>query len=248
MGNKKCEVKQGMKTIILAGGECTRLRPLTYAIPKPLIPIGEKPILELLIQQLRRHGVRDIILSTGYRAELIETYFRDGSAFGVRIEYVCEPRPLGTAGVLGLLRGRWPAHEPALIVNGDIVTALNFRHLEAFHRQQRADLTVGIKRVSYRLPYGVVRGLNDHVLTRIDEKPRVSFEICAGIYVMNGSLLRLVQRGKPLDMPALIERVIAGGWRVLRYPIRESWMGIEQLHQIREARNRIQGRLSQRHR
>jgi NDP-sugar pyrophosphorylase family protein len=232
-----------MKTVILAGGEGTRLRPLTYAIPKPLIPIGEKPILELLIRHLRRQGFRDIILSTGYRAELIETYFRDGGPFGVRIDYVREKTPLGTAGVLGLLRGRWPAQESCVVMNGDIVTTLNVRRMAAFHRARQADLTVGVKRIRYRLPYGVVHGSDGRVLARIAEKPRISFEVCAGIYVMRGSLLQLVPRGKPIDMPALIARAIAGGKRVLRYSIREYWMGVEQLHQIRDVRNRIQGRV-----
>lgn len=236
-----------MKAVILAGGEGTRLRPLTYAIPKPLIPIREKPILELLLGQLRRSGLRDVILSTGYRAELIQTYFGTGEAFGVRIEYVREQRPLGTAGVLGLLRGRWPAHEARLVMNGDIVTSLDFRRLAAYHRQRRADLTVGVKRIGYRLPYGVVSSRNG-VLARVQEKPRMSCEICAGIYVVQGSLLKLVPRGKPLDMPALIAQAIAQGRRVLRYPIREYWMGIEALHQLNQVRNRLQGRLTTRHR
>lgn len=237
-----------MKVVILAGGEGTRLRPLTYTIPKPLIPVKEKPILELLLRQLSRAGLKDIILSTGYRAELIESYFGNGKGFGVNIEYVREKRPLGTAGVLGLLRNRWTPKDAVLVMNGDIVTTLPFLHLQKFHQSRGADLTVAVKRIGYRLPYGVVHTGKKDVLERIAEKPRVSFEICAGIYVMQAKMLKLIPRGDAMDMPQLIDAAIKQQATVLRYAIRGYWKGVESLTQIEEVRQRIQGRLTLTHR
>ena len=122
-----------MKTFILAGGLGTRLRPLTFAIPKPLIPVGERPILEILIENLKAHGVEDIYLAVGYRAELIQVYFRDGRQFGVNIHYSQEGKRLGTAGPLRLIRDRFGIREPALVMNSDIITEVSFREFYQAH-------------------------------------------------------------------------------------------------------------------
>jgi NDP-sugar pyrophosphorylase family protein len=143
-----------MNAVVMCGGLGTRLRPLTYAIPKPLLPVGEKPILELIIESLREHGIREIILSVGYRAELIETYFGDGSGFRVEISYIREREPLGTAGALRLVGER--VSDDFLMLNGDLLTRLDFRQMVAAHREQGADLTIGTRTHSVQIPYGVV--------------------------------------------------------------------------------------------
>lgn len=226
-----------MEAIILAGGLGTRLRPLTFAIPKPLIPVGERPILEILIQNLKAHGVTDIYLAVGYRAELIQVYFQDGRQFGVNIQYSQEDKRLGTAGPLRLIRDRFGISEPVLVMNSDIITKLNFEDFYESHLREAAVLTVGIREHEYIVPYGVVE-MEERQICSIEERPKLSFNISCGIYVVNPHILDLVPDDQFFDMPDLIRGAIKSGYKTFPYQIREQWVAIESLGDLTEETSR----------
>jgi NDP-sugar pyrophosphorylase family protein len=225
-----------MKTLILAGGKGVRLRPLTYSIPKPLLPIGEKPILEEIIERLRAQGLRDVIIAVGYRAELIETYFRDGAQLGVSIEYVRETQPLGTAGPLSLVRARCslPSGEPLIAMNGDILTDVDMRALVESHRAAKNELTVATREFALHHPYGVLR-VEDGRIAGITEKPVVTDTVSAGIYVIEPTALDLVPRDQFFDMPDLINALIAASRPVGAYAFGGEWLAIDGLEQLEDA-------------
>jgi len=222
-----------MKAIILAGGLGTRLRPLTFAIPKPLIPVGERPILEILIENLKTYGVTDIYLAVGYRAELIQVYFQDGQRFGVNIHYSQEEKRLGTAGPLRLIRDRFGIVEPVLVMNSDIMTKLDFEDFYQSHLREAADITVGIRGHEYIVPYGVVE-MEERQICSIEERPKLSFNISCGIYVVNPHILDLVPDDQFFDMPDLIRGAIKSGYKTFPYQIREQWVAIESLGDLTE--------------
>ena len=226
-----------MKAIILAGGLGTRLRPLTFAIPKPLIPVGERPILEILIENLKSHGVKDLFLAVGYRAELVQLYFQDGSRFGVRIHYSQEKERLGTAGPVRLARDRFGISEPVLIMNADIITNVNFEDLYGWHRKREPAITVGVRWLEGEVPYGVVEMKEDEVRS-IVERPRHSCLINCGIYVVNPEVLDLVPEGE-FYMPDLIQAAMGAGHRVCGYEIREKWVPIDDIGDLEDEVNRI---------
>jgi NDP-sugar pyrophosphorylase family protein len=217
-----------VKAIILAGGLGTRLRPLTFAIPKPLIPVGERPILEILVENLKAHGVTDIYLAVGYRADLIQLYFQDGRQFGISIHYSHEEKRLGTAGPVRLIRDRFGIAEPVLLMNSDIITKLNFHDFYQLHLREAASLTVGIRPYEYVVPYGVVE-VEQGEIRSVEERPRLSFHISCGIYVVSPHVLDLVPEDRFFDMPDLIRVAIRSGHKAIGYPIREDWVAIESL-------------------
>ncbi len=217
-----------MKAIVLAGGLGTRLRPLTFAIPKPLIPVGERPILEILIENLKGHGVTDIYLAVGYRAELIHLYFQDGQRFGVNIHYSQEEKRLGTAGPLRLIRDRFGLSEPVLVMNSDIITKLNFQDFYQSHLTEDVAITVGIREYEYIVPYGVVK-TEEMQISSIEERPKLSFNISCGIYVVNPNIVDLVPQDQFFDMPDLIRVAVRSGFKTFVYQIREKWAAIESL-------------------
>jgi NDP-sugar pyrophosphorylase family protein len=225
-----------MRTVILAGGKGVRMRPLTYTIPKPLLPIGEKPIIEEIIERLRAQGFADLIIAVGYRAELIETFARDGAQLGVRIEYVRETQPLGTAGPLALVRDgcELPAGEPLLVINGDILTDIDLRELIEAHRRSKCELTVATREFQLRHPYGVIQ-LDGDRITGIVEKPQVTDVISAGIYVVEPSALALVPQGRFFDMPDLVNALLAQGRAVGAYRFDDDWLAIDSIDQLDDA-------------
>jgi NDP-sugar pyrophosphorylase family protein len=219
---------------VLAGGKGTRLRPLTFAVPKPLLPIRERPILEILLGHLRRNGCRRVFLATGYRAELIHSYFNNGASFGLRIDFVQEEKPMGTAGPIRLVMDRFRLSEPVVVMNGDILTRVNLQQMLAFHRSQHALLTIGMKAIRERLRFGTVQTDRGRVLG-VTEKPSFTYDISAGIYVVSPEAMRAIPRGDYFDMPSLASRLIAEGRRVAAYRIREYWMAVEQADHIGQA-------------
>jgi len=223
-----------VKAILLVGGQGTRLRPLTFSIPKPLLPVGERPILQIIIEQLKGAGIREIILATGYQAELIQAFCGDGSRFGVSVSYVKEDQPLGTAGPLALVRGRVAPNEHVLLMNGDILTKLDFRQFMDSARASGCDLTVGYTTWTHTLPFGVL-SLREGLVEGIVEKPAQEFLISAGIYGVKAAALPLVPDGRFFTMPDLIRALIAAGRRVGAYHIRESWMGLESVEHFEQA-------------
>jgi dTDP-glucose pyrophosphorylase len=216
------EYELPLTAVVMAGGYGTRLRPLTEEVPKPMLPVGGRPLLELIIEQLRQAGIRRVNLTTHYKGELIAQHFGDGRNFGLELHYVKEDQPLGTAGALGLLDS---SDEPLLVINGDILTRVDFRAMLDFHREQEADMTVAVRQYEFRVPYGVIE-TDGIVITEISEKPVVRYFINAGIYLLNPGLCRFVPNGQPYDMPDLIKRLVAEGYRVVSFPIREYWLDI----------------------
>lgn len=215
-----------MKAVLLVGGRGTRLRPLTFAIPKPLLAVQEKPILQFILEQLRESGFRQVILATGYLAELIEAFCGDGSRFGLEISYARETQPLGTAGPLTLVRDRLGRNEFFLLMNGDILTRLDFRSLLRFAEQREYELTCGYVRRVYQSPYGVL-DLRDDVIVRVTEKPKFEYCVSGGIYILKGSVLDHIPDGQFFTIPNLIEKLQAVGCSVGAYEIKEFWLGVE---------------------
>lgn len=211
-----------LRAMVMAGGYGTRLRPLTDDTPKSMLPIGDRPLLERIVGQLRDAGIRRVNLATHYRADVIQEHFGDGHAFGVEIRYVNEDEPLGTAGALGLLAA---SDEPLLVVNGDILTQVDFRAMLDFHRTHRADMTVAVRPYSLRVPYGVVH--TDGVFIRaVSEKPTERYLINAGIYLLNPDICGRIPANQRYDMTQLIDTLVADSKRVISFPIREYWLDI----------------------
>ncbi len=228
-----------MKAMILAGGMGTRLRPLTFSIPKPLLPVGEKPILQKIIEQLRDAGITDLVLATGYQAELVRAFCGDGSKFGVSVTYVHEHQPLGTAGPAGALKGQIPPGELLLLMNGDLITDLDFRAFIESSRVSACDLTVAYAKYTYRSPYGVL-SIADGAVQGVMEKPETEYAISAGIYVLTSAALDLIPTDTFFTMPDLMSRLLAEGKRIHAYPITGTWMGLESIEHFNEALAKIQ--------
>jgi NDP-sugar pyrophosphorylase family protein len=223
-----------MKAMILAGGLGTRLRPLTFSIPKPLLPVGEKPILQIIIEQMRGAGIDDIVLATGYQAELIRAFCGDGSKLGVRISYVHEDKPLGTAGPLSLVRRHFENDQAFVVMNGDIITRLDFGEFLRAGIDNGCDLTVGYTQHVYRSPFGVL-SIAGGVVQGITEKPSYEHSISAGIYCVRPQALRFVPDDAFFTMPQLMESLMAAGRCVGAHFIQDCWIGIESVEHFEEA-------------
>jgi len=211
-----------VRAVVMAGGFGTRLRPLTDATPKPMLLLGNKPLLERTIERLRAVGITDVNVTTHYLHEKIAEHFGTGAEFGVNLTYVQEDRPLGTAGALGLLAR---PSSTVLVINGDILTNVDFRAMVEFHRASGGDLTMAVRAYEVDVPYGLVESEGVRV-TRLREKPRLSFFVSAGIYLVEPRVLSFIGDGEPLDMPQVIERLLAGGRKVISFPLREYWLDI----------------------
>jgi len=211
-----------VNAVVMAGGFGSRLRPLTETVPKPMLPVGGKPLIEHIIASLKETGVGRVNVTTHYLPEQIRDYFGDGSAHGVNIDYVQEDRPLGTAGALSLLE---PSDGTMLVVNGDIVTDLNFEAMINFHRRNNATLTVAIKQQEIQIAYGVV-DLDGCAIRGIREKPRLSHFINAGIYLVEPAALTHIPKGRPYFMTDLIAALADAGETVVGFPICEYWLDI----------------------
>lgn len=222
----------GIPAVVMVGGLGTRLSPLTDNTPKSLLPVGQKPILEHIIEGLCRHGIYDIWMATHHRSEQIRNHLGDGQQWGVRIQYIHEVTPLGTAGALSLLPE--PFHTPFLLMNGDLLTRLNYRSLLRFHQDIDADMTVCIKEFDIQVPYGVVEVENGLVWS-LREKPANRFLINAGIYILSPHLLDRIPQGQQFNITDLVHSLTADGRRVAAYPIREYWLDIGQMPDYEKA-------------
>jgi NDP-sugar pyrophosphorylase family protein len=223
-----------MKAVLLVGGLGTRLRPLTFSIPKPLLPVGETPILQIIIEQLRDAGIREIVLATGYQAQLIHAFCGDGSKFGVEVTYVHEEQPLGTAGPLALLRHRIQSGEFFLLMNGDILTRLDFAAFIEAARHNDWDLTVGYTKHVYKSPFGVLK-VDGDLITDIIEKPSHEYSISAGIYCVKDAALGYVPDAQFFTVPELIHALLGAGRKVGAHHIAECWIGLEHISHFEEA-------------
>jgi dTDP-glucose pyrophosphorylase/predicted transcriptional regulator len=209
--------------LVMAGGLGSRLHPLTKDVPKPLLKVGGRPILETILDTLVSQGFVRFFFSLNYRGEMIEEYFGDGSRWGVEITYLRETAPMGTAGPLGLLP-ETPRH-PLVVVNGDLLTQTNFANLIDHHTGRGSSATMCVRKYEMEVPFGVVK-LSDDDIRSIDEKPVHAFFVNAGIYVLEAATLRLVPQGEPLDMPELFRRAVEAGLHVRAFPIHEYWLDV----------------------
>lgn len=213
-----------MKAVILAGGLGSRLKPFTEIIPKPLLPIGEKAILEIQIEHLRKYGFKEIFLATNYKSEYIENFFGDGSKYGIKLTISKEDKPLGTVGPLSLLKEQL-SEEPFLVMNGDILTKCNFSKLYQFGSNINADLTVCIKEFVTPFRFGDINFNGDYV-TAIEEKPNIKTNILAGIYIMKPSIFKYISYNEPLSMDKLINNMLENDSPIAKYMIDEYWLDI----------------------
>jgi dTDP-glucose pyrophosphorylase/predicted transcriptional regulator len=218
--------------VLMAGGLGSRLKQLTAGTPKPLLMVGDKPILETILDNFIEHGFSRFFISVNYKSEMIEEYFGDGSRWGVRIEYLREDRKLGTAGALGLLPEKPSA--PVLVMNGDLLTKVNFRHLLDFHTEQLSFATMCVREYDFQVPYGVVR-LDRHRLLSIEEKPVQRFFVNAGIYVLDPDVLEAIPHSAYLDMPSLFGDLVARKKETAVFPIREYWLDIGRMDDFERA-------------
>lgn len=224
LGDLTPEVPRALQAVVMAGGEGRRLRPLTEGTPKPMLPVGGRPLMELIIDQLREVGVRKLNIATRYQAQKIIDHFGNGNAFGVDIEYTREQAPLGTGGALGLMP---PPTDPVLVINGDILTDIDFRAMHAFHQEHGAQMTVAVRRYEVQVPYGVVE-CDGVRLVGLREKPELNFFVNAGIYLLEPSVYRHIPPNKHLNMTDLIEVLVDCGEPVVSFPVREYWLDIGQ--------------------
>lgn len=223
---------------IMAGGFGTRLRPLTDSCPKPMLEIDGIPMLERVIQSFIKAGYEYFYISTHYMPELIQQHFGDGSRLSVTIQYVHESAPLGTGGALGLLPTDLPDDLPVIMMNGDILTNIDFTRLLEFHNQNSADATMCVREYDYQIPYGVITG-NGNKVTGMVEKPTHRFFVNAGIYVLSPNLIRSVSRNEKIDMPTLLERRIAEHRTVLMFPVHEYWLDIGRMDDFKRAQTDV---------
>jgi len=221
-----------MKAVILAGGLGTRLRPFTQIIPKPLLPIGEKSVLEIQIEHLKKYGFDEIFLATNYKSEYIENFFGDGSRFGVRLKISKEDQPLGTAGPITLLKKE--LEEPFLMMNGDILTLLNFKEFFDFSIQNDAELTITIKEYITPFQFGNIEFEGEYV-TRIREKPQLKMNILAGIYVLKPGIFSIIPDNTYFGMDHLIQKMLNEKLPVAKYEIHDYWLDIGQVDDYEKA-------------
>jgi NDP-sugar pyrophosphorylase family protein len=224
-----------LQAVVMAGGAGSRLHPLTDDLPKPMLRIGDRPLLEIIIGQLRDAGIKQVKVTTHHKQEKIAAHFGDGSRLGVVLSYIEEDRPLGTVGGLGLLEA---PDETTLVINGDILTQMDFRAMLAYHREHQADLTVAVRQYDLKVPYGVVER-DGAAVRRISEKPAFPVFVNAGMYLLEPVIYRYIPKGERLDMTDLIQRVIDDGRTVVSFPVREYWLDVGQREEYAQAQDEI---------
>jgi NDP-mannose synthase len=213
----------GTRAIVLAGGRGTRLAPYTTVLPKPLMPVGDMPILEILLRQLHRAGIRRVTLAVGHLAALLEAYFGDGGSLGVSLDYSYEDEPAGTAGPLALVGG---LDETFLVMNGDLLTTIDFDELLRTHRAGGAAATVGLFEKQVPLDLGIVETDTEGRVTNYVEKPTLTYDVSVGIYAMEPAVLEHIEPGEHLDLPDLVLRLVAAGADVRAYRFSGTWFDI----------------------
>lgn len=209
--------------VLMAGGEGRRLYPLTKDVPKPLLSVGSKPLLETILERFIEAGFRSFFISVNYLADQVERHFGDGSAWGVDIRYLREDRKLGTAGALALL----PDHptQPLMVMNGDILTNVDLKQVLAFHRDQGAAATMCVREHAVQIPYGVAR-MDGPRLLGLEEKPIIRNQVNAGIYVLDPEAVAMIPGGKPFNMTDVFEGLVHAGRPCAAYTIRDYWLDI----------------------
>jgi NDP-mannose synthase len=212
-----------VKAVILAGGKGTRLAPYTKILPKPLMPIGDVPILEIILLQLKAAGITNVVLTVGHLAELLRAFFKDGSHLGINITYNYEKTPLGTAGPLAFVDG---LDEPFLVMNGDVLTTIDYLDLVRFHQEHEAALTIAMHARKVHIDLGVIEA-NDHAdVVGYIEKPTIDYMVSMGVYVFDPGVRQYIPRGLYMDFPDLVKKLIADGEHVTGYPFEGYWQDL----------------------
>lgn len=227
---------------LMAGGFGTRLRPLTNNCPKPMLKVGDKPILEQILLSFVEAGFHRFYISTHYMSEVIRDYFGNGENWGVSIQYVHEEEPLGTGGALGLLPHD-EIDQPMFMMNGDLLTSLNLHSFLEFHERQNGVATMCVREYEHQVPYGVITSEGTQIKSMV-EKPVHRFFVNAGIYLLDPALVKSVVPGTRIDMPTLLEKEIDGGKAVNMFPIHEYWLDIGRMDDFNKAQTEMQGRLN----
>lgn len=222
--------------VLMAGGLGTRLQPLTNECPKPLLTVGGKPILEIIVESFAEQGFKHIFLSVNYKAEMIQNYFGEGDRWGVEIKYLHEKERLGTAGALSLLPEKPTV--PIIVMNGDLLTRTSFESLLQFHELQEAVATMAVREYDFQVPYGVVRTDGTRI-EAIEEKPVQHFFVNAGIYALSPKALEYLPEKIFFDMPTLFEKLIAASQTTAAYPLREYWLDIGRMSDLEKANQQI---------
>jgi NDP-sugar pyrophosphorylase family protein len=212
-----------MKAVVLAGGKGTRLAPYTTILPKPLMPIGDMPILEILLRQMKRAGIQDVVLTVNHLAHLMQTFFQNGERLGLNITYSFEDRPLGTAGPLSLIDG---LDTTFMVTNGDVLTTLNLADLVETHRASGAAATIASHQRQVKIDLGVIQFDGEHRLTGYIEKPTYDFFVSMGIYVFEPRVLHYIPHNQYLDFPNLVLKLIENGEKVVGYPFEGYWQDL----------------------
>ena len=223
--------KKNNRVLLMAGGFGKRLYPLTKDIPKPLLPIGGRPILEMIVEQLSEEGFYDFIISVHYKADQIREHFGDGEKWGVKIQYLEEDKPRGTAGAVGMLDSE-QIEEPFIVMNGDLITKVDFSQLIGHHIRSGSSATVCVREYEFTIPFGVVEGDQEN-MKKIVEKPAKQCFINAGIYVLEPELIDSFESNTALGMPELLNKVAFEGRKVTMFPIHEYWADIGHMDEYR---------------
>jgi NDP-sugar pyrophosphorylase family protein len=212
-----------MKAVVLAGGKGTRLAPYTKILPKPLLPIGDMPILEILLHQMGRAGVREVTLAVGHMSELLRAFFNDGSRIGLKIHYSYEVKPLGTAGPLSLIDS---LDDTFFVTNGDVLTTLNLKDMLSTHRKSGATATIAMHSRQVKVDLGVLQPNKSNEITGYIEKPTYDFHVSMGIYIFEPRVLRFIPQNEYLDFPDLVLKLIEEGELVMGYPFDGYWQDL----------------------
>jgi NDP-sugar pyrophosphorylase family protein len=212
-----------MRAVILAGGKGQRLRPYTTVLPKPLMPIGDMPILEVVLRQLKAAGVTRVTMAVGYLAELMQAFFGNGKRLGLEIDYSFEERPLGTVGPLTLIPSLRDESD-FLMMNGDVLTTIDYSKLLARHRESGAELTIATYRREVKIDFGVIESDAADLLTGYVEKPHFDYRVSMGVYCFKSGVLQDLQPGEYCDFPDLVKTLLAAGRKVASYPFDGYWL------------------------
>jgi len=212
-----------MQAVILAGGKGKRLLPLTKVFPKPLVPLGEKPILDIVLRQLKYFGFTRVSLAVGHMAEMIQTYIGPGSRYGIEIDYSFEDMPLGTVGPLAQIKS---LEETFLVMNGDLITNIDFGSFLGFHKARNAIASIATYQKPFKVELGIIHSNLDNAIVDYTEKPTYHFSVSMGIYAFDARVLSYIEPNTYLDLPELIKRLLAQGESILSYPFDGYWLDL----------------------
>jgi NDP-sugar pyrophosphorylase family protein len=212
-----------MRAVILAGGKGTRLKPYTTVFPKPLMPVGDMPILEIILRQLAANRICDITIAVGHLAELIQAFFNNGSNFGVNIDYSMENKPLGTAGPLSLIDN---LDSDFLVMNGDVLSTIRYADIIKQHKASKATCTIAVRKRNVKIDFGVLELDDTSTVRRYIEKPTYNYTVSMGIYVFSPTVMQFIKKREYLDFPDLVQLLLEKGEKVYAYQSDDYWLDI----------------------